>query len=477
MFDLSINNFRGFRNQHFKFSRINILIGENSSGKSSLLKFFLALKQTIDNPFESNLKLIGDYTDLGNYQQIIYNNNSNLPLQFTISDYNDYIKFYKKRLNELKNFNLNTLYDLDELEDESNLNLLNDIDSNPLHFLSKIKNSKTSATFNLTNKLSEHSSITTIIENSRIGSIKIIPPSTNQKRKRRTCDIIIKLDAEEITLKNIKYNYDGFILHLIIPMLKEEFKRQKLLNNTLYIKTLFLIYFQNYISVYFTNISFVNPMQNIPKRFYVQEDKKRSYELINIEKLVNILGDKNISAKKKQQLMDSLNNAVKVFGIAEEIRIQTSEDFPVLTLEVKIKGTWANITDVGHGVALQLPIIFQAVLSEFYSPDNETILIEQPELHLHPSLHAKFIETLISIGNKNSYFIETHSEHIIRKLQVLVKNKFNNLSAEDITIHYFKKDNEGFQISEHKILENGKLSSPFPSGFFDTSYNLTKELF
>ncbi|MGO4710741.1 AAA family ATPase, partial [Chryseobacterium sp. 2TAF14] len=65
MFDLSINNFRSFKNQSFKFSRINILIGENSGGKSSLLKFLLSLKQTIESPYEVNLKLKGDYTDLG----------------------------------------------------------------------------------------------------------------------------------------------------------------------------------------------------------------------------------------------------------------------------------------------------------------------------------------------------------------------------------------------------------------------------
>ncbi len=50
MFNLNIHNYRSFQNQNLKFSRINILIGENSGGKSSLLKFLLALKQTIDSP-------------------------------------------------------------------------------------------------------------------------------------------------------------------------------------------------------------------------------------------------------------------------------------------------------------------------------------------------------------------------------------------------------------------------------------------
>jgi predicted ATPase len=115
-------------------------------------------------------------------------------------------------------------------------------------------------------------------------------------------------------------------------------------------------------------------------------------------------------------------------------------------------------------------------MSEKYTRKGQTILIEQPEVHLHPTLQAKFIETLLGIGNKNVYFIETHSEHIVRKLQVLVKEKKFKLKPEDITIHYFKREPTKFEVTEHKILENGKLSPSFPQGFFDASYSLVKQL-
>ena len=113
---------------------------------------------------------------------------------------------------------------------------------------------------------------------------------------------------------------------------------------------------------------------------------------------------------------------------------------------------------------------------EHYFKTGQTLLIEQPEVHLHPTLQAKFIETLLSIGSKNTYFIETHSEHIIRKLQVLIKNKQFDLKPEDITIHYFKREPLKFSITEHKILSDGKLVPSFPNGFFDTSYSLVKQL-
>lgn len=127
-------------------------------------------------------------------------------------------------------------------------------------------------------------------------------------------------------------------------------------------------------------------------------------------------------------------------------------------------------------MSLQIPILFQALLSEHYTKKGQTILIEQPEVHLHPSLQAKFIDTLLSIGSKNNYFIETHSEHIIRKLQVLIKNKKYGLNPEDVNIYYFKRSSSKFEITKHEILDNGKLTPVFPDGFFDTSYSLVKEL-
>lgn len=183
-----------------------------------------------------------------------------------------------------------------------------------------------------------------------------------------------------------------------------------------------------------------------------------------------------MSTSEQNERVKLLNQTIKEFGIAEEIKLVQHKDVPILTLEVKTKGYWANITDVGYGVSLQIPILFQALLSEHYSKKGQTILIEQPEVHLHPTLQAKFIETLLSIGDKNSYFIETHSEHIIRKLQVLIKNKYKNLQPDDISIYYFKRTAEKFEITEHKIQDSGKLSKPFPTGFYDTSYNLVKDL-
>ena len=164
-------------------------------------------------------------------------------------------------------------------------------------------------------------------------------------------------------------------------------------------------------------------------------------------------------------------------GIAKEIKILKEKNSMAMELRVRVgsSNVLSNIKDVGYGVPLQIPILFQSILSEA-NKKKGLIFIEQPEIHLYPRLQASFIETLLSIGDNNSYFIETHSEHIIRKLQILIKNRKLNLKPEDISILYFKKNGDISSVVQHLLNESGRLNPPIPSDFFDTSYNLIKDL-
>lgn len=338
------------------------------------------------------------------------------------------------------------------------------------------KSSKTSISFEFSSKLNDHSSIKTVIYNDQIGTLEIL--QTKQAERFRQMSSNLKFSFKELdgVIENCSCEKEGF-LTLFTPELKskcEELYTDK--SDYLFYSIAYLLVFQNYVDDAIKKIRFVNPIGTSPKRFYFQEDTKATYKLIDIEKFVNVIGDKNLNEKEYEERLVLLNQTIKSFGIADEVSVIKDKQLPVIALNVKTKDFWSNITDVGYGVSLQIPILFQALLSENYTKGGQTILIEQPEVHLHPTLQAKFIETLLSIGSKNSYFIETHSEHIIRKLQVLIKNKEFNLSAKDVTIHYFKREELKFNISEHKIDENGRLTPVFPDGFFDTSYSLVKQL-
>ncbi|OAB26770.1 Protein of unknown function [Flavobacterium fryxellicola] len=461
--EIKINNFRSFENQNFDFSRVNILIGENSGGKSSLLKFLLSLKQTIDSPLESNLKLRGDLTDLGNYQEVVKNKIKTKKIQFGFSHGEEYLKYFLDFINRFEKEN-------EKLENSIIVNLLNEITKN---------DSKTNINFSINSILNNHKNISTIIKNDSIGRILIKSKQLDNYDSQRelSTNIFLKFGNLEIEIANCLTYKEGFFTLFDSDIRKKILAIKEIDNHQeIYYKVIFLLIYQNYCMEFIDGIRFVNPIGSSPKRLYFQEDKKSNYKLIDIEKFINILGDPSLSDREFKHRITELNKIIKNSGIAEEIDIVKNKDLPVLALNVKTKDFWANITDVGYGVSLQLPILFQALISEQFTKSKETLLIEQPEVHLHPSLQARFIETLLSIGKKNQYFIETHSEHIIRKLQVLVKSKKFDLKSTDITIHYFKRTEEKFEITIHKIDENGRLTPNFPTGFFDNTYNLVKEL-
>ncbi len=113
----------------------------------------------------------------------------------------------------------------------------------------------------------------------------------------------------------------------------------------------------------------------------------------------------------------------------------------------------------------------------------KTFYIEQPELHLHPAFQTKipllFSDFLLfsrrlTYNINSTLFIETHSEHIIRKLQLMVAK--NEISINDIAINYIDSDGNNTSVKELRLSENGDFLDPWPNGFFDEAAELAFEL-
>ena len=116
-------------------------------------------------------------------------------------------------------------------------------------------------------------------------------------------------------------------------------------------------------------------------------------------------------------------------------------------------------------------------LSYHYQP--HTICVEEPEVHLHPKYQSLLAEMFVEAYQKYNihFIIETHSEYLIRKLQVMVADKENTLCPKDVSLNYIEKDENGISTNRKiEILEDGRLGEPFGPGFFDESKTLVMEM-
>lgn len=150
------------------------------------------------------------------------------------------------------------------------------------------------------------------------------------------------------------------------------------------------------------------------------------------------------------------------------------------TLEHLISGVHVSPVDAGFGLSQLLPIVVEMHLRE-----RSTILIEQPELHLHPRLQARMGQLLrnaVSGRNQNRFIIETHSEHLILRIRRLIRQKL--ISPEMVQILYVNNqevedvpgENLTLTTTLHshvlalRLDRHGDFIDPWPNGFFDERF-------
>ena len=103
-------------------------------------------------------------------------------------------------------------------------------------------------------------------------------------------------------------------------------------------------------------------------------------------------------------------------------------------------------------------------LTEIMMHENSMILLEEIENSLHPKIISPLIDSLITVQNNNRYVLETHSKHIVLKLQQLVKNK--KLDKNEVAINYIERKKDGSKINHIPLDENGDFTVSWPEGGF-----------
>lgn len=126
-----------------------------------------------------------------------------------------------------------------------------------------------------------------------------------------------------------------------------------------------------------------------------------------------------------------------------------------------------NLTDVGFGVSQVLPVIVQS----FYAPRNSSVLMEQPEIHLHPAVQSALADLFIAAvkaredGKPREIQIiaESHSEHLLRRLLRRIAEE--EISNDDVALYFCYKGSGGSAMDRLEVNQYGDILN-WPPDFF-----------
>ena len=217
----------------------------------------------------------------------------------------------------------------------------------------------------------------------------------------------------------------------------------------------------------------VAPLRSKPKRTYDPVRETASPEGEHTPMLMMRLD------RTDKHHWDSLHDDLVAFGrdsgLFSDIKVkrhgkQMNDPFQ---LQVKVRsGPHVNIMDVGYGISQSLPILVDIMADEpargrrRRSADGRTFLLQQPEVHLHPRGQAQLANLFIEAYRKrgNRFLIETHSDHIVDRVRISVRQGL--LEPEDVSILYFEPNGRAAKIHSMSLDGDGNLQDA-PPGYRD----------
>lgn len=172
--------------------------------------------------------------------------------------------------------------------------------------------------------------------------------------------------------------------------------------------------------------------------------------------------------QKWSELKERLESYGKDAGLFGEISIKRlgKRDSEPFQLQVRNssrrrRGPPRNLIDVGYGVSQALPVITELLREDAPS----MFLLQQPEVHLHPSAQAALGSLFCQIAEPiRQLIVETHSDHLLDRVRMDVRDGVGKLKPDDVSILYFERNDLDVRIHSLRIDEEGNVLGA-PEGY------------
>jgi len=226
-------------------------------------------------------------------------------------------------------------------------------------------------------------------------------------------------------------------------------------------------------------IYYLGPLRVQTKRVYERPVKKPRDVGVRGENTIEAILSSGNSGNQENQNGDYESSEFQKSIAAQLRKMEILHDFDLMRILVGNRmlympivtspdnPTPTNLPDVGFGVSQVLPVV---VLLN-YVPEGSIVLLEQPEIHLHPAVQSALGDLIINtMQNRNlQIIVESHSEHLLRRLQRRIAEAKEDLSNKNMRLYFTKMENEQSVATPLNLDEYGYINN-WPEDFFGDEF-------
>jgi len=429
--ELKASNFKSWETLPLtELAPITGFFGPNSSGKTSILQLLLLMKQTVESSDRAQVLNLGDersLASLGSFRDVLFRHESTRRLELSFKWGGD----------------------------------------EPLRVVSP-----------------EHEDVV-LFEGETLGfEVAIIEDASGSMKVER---FSYEIAGRRFTMSAKSGPSSGYTLHAETP---DSFKFSRARGRPWDLPPPIKSYgFPDQVKAYFQNAGFLadlqlrledlfngtyylGPLRDFPRRQYTwgggqPEDVGQRGERVVDALLASRMRKKTISrgkGRKRISLEECAAMWLHSLGLVADFTVrQVAKGSNLYQVWVRTSADAPEvlITDVGFGVSQILPVVVLC----YYVPPGSLLILEQPEIHLHPSVQAGLADVFIdAVKTRNIQIVfESHSEHLLQRLQLRIAEE--QLESKQAALFFCNKETEGTSVKPLELDEYGNIIN-WPSDFF-----------
>lgn len=219
------------------------------------------------------------------------------------------------------------------------------------------------------------------------------------------------------------------------------------------------------------SINYLGPLRRKPERDYPWNKTKPGEIGSDGRSAIDaLLASALLKGDEKNYVVNGVSHWLSRMKIADRLEVRQQGRSSRYELIVYGNGLACNLRDVGIGISQVLPVLIAA----HFAPLGSIIILEEPEIHLHPLAQAVLAELFVEVSRERhvQFLVETHSEHLFRRLQTLVAKGATR--PDDTALYFVECVGAEARLRTLEMDEFGRVKN-WPDGFFGDALGETRE--